>query len=78
MACLFGATTLPPYQRRGIQSALIAHRLDAARRAGASLATIGSAPAHHTARNAMRHGFQLAYAKVILVRPGEGLVPAMV
>jgi len=75
VAGLFGASVLPEFRRRGIQQALLAARLRFARELGATLATIGSRPDAGTERNVRRMGFFLAYAKPILVRPGQGLAP---
>lgn len=47
-----------------------------ARAEGAQLATIASVPWVATERNAARAGFQVAYTKVVLHRPGAGLAPA--
>lgn len=73
VATLFGVSVLPEYRGRGVQQALLAHRLNLAAERGAKIATIGSLPASPTERNARRMGFQVAYVKAILVRPGEGL-----
>jgi GNAT superfamily N-acetyltransferase len=74
-AALMGVSTLPAFRRRGIQQALIARRLAAAR--GCILATISSKPGIPTERNAMRLGFTMAYTKVIVVRPGPGLAASV-
>jgi GNAT superfamily N-acetyltransferase len=75
VAALFGVSVRPEFRRRGIQQAIIAARMERAGRAGATLATISSRPGVATERNVRRMGFQVAYTKVVLVRPGEGLVP---
>jgi GNAT superfamily N-acetyltransferase len=74
-AALFGAGVVPDFRRRGIQQALIAARLRLAQERGVRLATISSRPGVATERNARRAGFQVAYTKPIVVRPGIGLVP---
>jgi GNAT superfamily N-acetyltransferase len=76
VASLMGVSTKPEFRRRGIQLALIATRLAAARERGCVLATIGSRPGIPTERNAMRVGFAMAYNKVIVVRPRDGLTPS--
>jgi GNAT superfamily N-acetyltransferase len=76
-AALMGVSTLPPFRRRGIQQALIARRLAAARDHGCILATISSKPGIPTERNALRLGFTMAYTKVIVVRPGPGLAASV-
>jgi GNAT superfamily N-acetyltransferase len=72
-ASLMGVSTAPQFRGRGIQQALIAARLAVARERGCVLTTIGSRPGMSTERNAIRLGFRVAYTKVIVVRPGEGL-----
>jgi GNAT superfamily N-acetyltransferase len=72
---LGGLSVLPEFRRRGIQQALIAERLNLAAARGVTLATIGSRPGAATERNVRRMGFQLAYVKAVLVRPGPGLIP---
>lgn len=76
IASLIGAAVVPSHRRRGIQTALMQHRIDQAREAGCRLAVIHSRPGIPTERNAARLGFYLAYCKVVLVKPGEGLVPS--
>lgn len=73
VASLMGVSTEPRFRRRGIQQALIAERLAAARARGCVLATIGSRPGLSTERNAVRLGFAIAYTKVIVARPAPGL-----
>lgn len=76
VAALYGLSVLPEFRRRGIQQALISARLRLAAEGGARLATIGGPPGMSTERNVRRFGFVVAYTKVILVRPGPGLVSA--
>ncbi|MFN0011444.1 MAG: hypothetical protein ACKVS8_07350 [Phycisphaerales bacterium] len=73
-ASLMGLSVLPAFRQRGIQQALIAARLNAAAERRVCVATIGSRPGAGTERNAIRMNFQLAYTKLILTRPGPGLV----
>jgi GNAT superfamily N-acetyltransferase len=73
VASLMGVSTATAFRRRGIQQALIVARLAAARERGCVLVTIGSRPGMPTERNAMRLGFRVAYTKVIVAQPGEGL-----
>ena len=75
LASLFGVCVAPDMRRKGIQLALLAWRLRRAREAGARVATIESRAGIATETNAMRKGFSVAYTKVTMVRPGEGLVP---
>jgi GNAT superfamily N-acetyltransferase len=76
IASLMGTSVLPSWRRRGIQTALIRHRLHFAAAKGVDLVTIHSHPGIPTERNATRLGFKLAYVKAIMVRPGEGLTPS--
>ncbi len=75
IAALFGLSVLQDFRARGIQQSLIAARLTAAREAGCAVATISSAPGNHTERNARRAGFQVAYTRAFMSRPGPGLTP---
>lgn len=66
-ACaLWGTGVLEPFRRRGIQQALIAHRLAYAAERGCRLAIIESKPGIPTERNAARMGFSLAYTRVCM------------
>jgi GNAT superfamily N-acetyltransferase len=69
VALLTGTATLPGFRRRGVQTALIAARLAAARARGVELAAITTPPASRSGANAARHGFALGYARAILVAP---------
>ena len=71
---LFGMTTLEAFRKRGLQRALMIARLAAAQQSRCKYVTIGSKPDSPTGRNAMRLGFQVAYTKAILIRPGPGLL----
>ncbi|MEQ8766368.1 MAG: GNAT family N-acetyltransferase [Planctomycetota bacterium] len=73
---LIGAAVVPEYRRRGIQTAIMLHRLELARQAGCRLAVIHSKPGIATERNAARLGFRLTYVKVAMAMAGEGLVPS--
>lgn len=75
MAILFGLSVLPENRKRGIQQAMIGERLRIARQEGAHFATISARPGVATERNARRMGFEVAYTKAIVVRPGAGLRP---
>ncbi len=73
---LIGAAVASAYRRRGIQTAIMLHRIERARQSGCRLAVIHSRPGIATERNAARLGFFLAYSKVVLAMPGDGLVPS--
>lgn len=74
---LFGAVTAAEMRGRGVQQALIAHRLNILNAHGAKMATIGSRPGVATERNVRRMGFQLAYVKLAMTRPRPGLAPVL-
>ena len=68
---LSGASTLPEFRRRGVQSAFLQHRLAYAARAGCELAVVTAQPGSKSQQNMQRHGFQLVYARNVLRRePG--------
>lgn len=68
VAVLCGAATHPAHLRRGVQSALLAARLAAAHAAGCDLAVVTTQPGSKSQQNVERRGFQLLYARAILVR----------
>ncbi|MDA1264613.1 MAG: GNAT family N-acetyltransferase [Planctomycetota bacterium] len=65
---LCGAATLPGFRRRGVQTALLAHRLLEARDEGCDLATVTTQPGSTSEQNMRRFGFQLLYPRAVLVR----------
>ncbi len=69
VAQLCGAATLPAHRRKGVQSALLAYRLAAARAAGCVLAVVTTQPGSKSQQNAERRGFKLLYARAVLVKP---------
>lgn len=73
---LFSTSVLPAFRRRGVQAALIAHRLKRARARGCRLVCIHSHPGIPTERNAARLGFAIAYTKVLMVKPKPQTVQA--
>jgi GNAT superfamily N-acetyltransferase len=68
LAMLGGASTLPIYRNRGIQTALAHARLARASKLGCDLAVVGALPGSTSHRNAERLGFRVAYTKLALVR----------
>lgn len=76
VGCLMGTSVLPEWRKRGIQAALMIHRLEMLRDRDVLLACIHSLPGIPTERNATRLGFAMAYTKAIMVRPAKGLVPS--
>ena len=65
IAQLFGAATLPPFRRRGVQSRLLQARLEHAAAADCTLAVITTQPGSASQRNAQRCGFVPLYARAI-------------
>ena len=68
LAQLTGAATLPPFRRRGLQTALTTRRLADAQREGCDLAVVTTNPGSKSQQNAQRHGFELLYSRAILVK----------
>jgi GNAT superfamily N-acetyltransferase len=67
VAQLCGAATLPAHRRKGVQSALLSHRLAHAAAAGCDIATITTLPGSKSQQNAQSRGFELLYARAHLV-----------
>lgn len=67
VAQLAGAATLPAHRRRGVQAALLARRLADAAEAGCDVAVVTTQPGSASQRNAQRKGFELLYARAVLV-----------
>jgi GNAT superfamily N-acetyltransferase len=65
---LFGASTLPAFRRRGVQSALLAERLRWARTQGCDMVVSIAQPASASQRNIERFGFRVAYTRTKLAR----------
>ena len=66
---LFGASTLPAFRRRGVQTALLNARLAWARDHGCDLVASIAQPGSASHRNIERFGFRVAYTRTKLVRP---------
>ena len=66
---LFGASTLPNFRRRGVQTALLDSRISWAVERGCDLAVSIAAPASISQRNIERAGFGVAYTRTKLIRP---------
>jgi GNAT superfamily N-acetyltransferase len=64
VAGLFGASTLPEFRNRGLQTALLQMRLERARLAGCDLAVSIARPGSASERNIARHGLQTLYTRV--------------
>ena len=68
VAQLTGAAVLPVHRRRGVQTALLAHRLHAAASRGCDVAVVTTQPGSKSQANVQKLGFHLLYARAILVR----------
>ena len=68
---LAGAATLPSHRRRGVQSALLRARLLDAARQGCDLAVVTTEPGSKSQENVQRAGFELLYARAVLIRAGR-------
>lgn len=64
VAGLFGASTLPMFRNRGVQTALLSARLARACAAGCDLAACLAGPGTSSQRNIVRKGFQVLYTRV--------------
>ena len=67
VAQLTGAATVPAHRRRGVHTALLSARLAAAA-AGCDVAVITTQPGSKSQQNAQRQGFDLLYARAVLVK----------
>jgi ribosomal protein S18 acetylase RimI-like enzyme len=68
IAQLTGAATAPAHRRRGVQSALLSARLADAAAGGRDVAVITTQPGSKSHHNAQRQGFDLLYARAVLVK----------
>lgn len=66
---LCGAATRPDHRRKGVQTALLQARLAACVEAGCKLVSLTAGPGTKSHHNAQRRGFELLYARAIMVRP---------
>ena len=63
IASLGGASTLPEFRNRGIQTALLRERLAFAARAGCEIAMVTTMPGTISQRNVERQGFRVVYSR---------------
>ena len=63
-----GAATAPAHRRRGIQTALLSARLADAAAAGCDIAVVTTQPGSKSQQNVQRRGFDLLYARAVLVK----------
>lgn len=68
VATLGGMSTIPEERGRGVQGALILHRLDLARTAGCELAVTEAVVGGASERNVQRYGFGLLYVRRTFTR----------
>jgi hypothetical protein len=71
VAGLFGASTLPAFRKRGVQTALLHARLARAAEAGCDLAVCLAQPGSTSQRNLVRQGFTVLYTRVKFERDLE-------
>ena len=69
IAGLFGASTLPAFRKRGVQTALLHARMQRAAELGCELAMSLAQPGSASQRNISRLGFQTLYTRVKFERP---------
>ena len=72
IAFVNGCGVRPRHRRRGAQGALIRARLDRARELGCDVIASTTLPGTPSRRNMERHGFRVAYPKLVLVGPTRG------
>jgi GNAT superfamily N-acetyltransferase len=69
VAGFFGASTLPEFRKRGVQTSLLHARLRRAAETGCKLAVSLAQPGSNSQRNITRLGFQTLYTRVKFERP---------
>ena len=65
---LYGAGTLKQYRGRGLQTAMLEHRMHAAAESGCEYAVIVTQGGTPSQRNAERLGFRVVYSKATLIK----------
>jgi len=75
IAGLFGASTLPAFRNRGVQTALLEARMQRAAERGCELAMSIALPGSASQRNITRQGFRTLYTRVKFERAWEGREP---
>ena len=71
IACVNGSGVRPAFRRRGAQGALLRARLNRARELGCTVGYSTTFPGTASRRNMERHGFSVAYPKLVMLRPGK-------
>jgi GNAT superfamily N-acetyltransferase len=64
----YGASTLPRFRGRGVQTALLRERMVWARKQGCELATTSTGPGTISQRNFERAGFRIVYSRTKMIR----------
>jgi GNAT superfamily N-acetyltransferase len=72
VAWLGGAATIPKHRQRGVQAALVAHRLRLAAQLGCGLAAVTALSNGPSARNIVRLGFQHIHTQAVVERKDSG------
>lgn len=72
VAWLGGAATIPKFRQRGVQAALVAHRLRLAADLGGELAAVTALSNGPSARNIVRLGFQHIHTQAVVERKASG------
>src|SRR4029077_5167416 len=72
IAGLFGASTLPAFRNRGVQTALLEARMQRAAEQGCELAMSIALPGSTSQRNITRRGFRTLYTRVKFERALPG------
>ncbi len=72
IAWLGGTATLPAHRGRGVQTALLRHRLQLASDAGCDIAAATAMPGGPSGRNLRRSGFTLVAVQAVMTRPLTG------
>lgn len=70
VAFVAGSGVRPAFRRRGAQGALLRARLERARDLGCTVACSSTLPGTASRRNMERHGFHVAYPKLVMLHPG--------
>ncbi len=68
VAQLCGAATLPPFRRRGLQTALLHARLADAAAADCDVAVVTTEPGSRSQQNVQGAGFALLYSRAVLIK----------
>jgi GNAT superfamily N-acetyltransferase len=68
LAQLCGASTLPGWRRRGVQTALLGRRLADAAAAGCDIAVMTTSPGTKSQENGLKQGFALLYVRAIMIK----------